>query len=204
MGGLKHHKVEGGQGGRRGHSNMDHWVTTAEVKDATRGRRRREARAIIAQERATGEDGPARSEAGLDHLASALPEERIGRTRRIHPYQWLWEPLETDPTFVLRPMFGGKAAYLGGRLMLYFTAGEEPWRGVLACTDRVHHAALMADLPELAPHPILPKWLYLPESAGGFERTAERLVALARRRDPRLGVDPGVKRRSPRGRRAPR
>jgi hypothetical protein len=213
MGGLKHHKVEGGQGGRRGHSNMEHWLTTAEIKAAARGLRRREAKAIIAQERSIIEEtpargavsrpGPARSEAGLDHLASAMPEERIGRTRRIHPYQWLWEPLETDPTFVLRPMFGGKAAYLGGRLMLYFTANEEPWRGVLACTDRAHHAPLMAELPELAPHPILPKWLYLPETAGGFERTAERLVALARRRDPRLGVDPPLKKRSPRGRRAP-
>jgi hypothetical protein len=133
-----------------------------------------------------------------------MRDEPIGRTRRIHPYQWLWEPLEADPTFVLRPMFGGKAAYLDGRLMLYFTAGEEPWRGVLVCTDRIHHAALLAEFPELAPHPILPKWLYLPETASAFERVAERLVALARRRDPRLGVDPRLKKRSPRGRRARR
>ena len=87
----------------------------------------------------------------------------MGRTRRVHPYQWLWEPLEDDPTFVLRSMFSGKATYFGGKLMLYFTAGEEPWRGVLVCTDRVHHVSLLAEFPELAPHPILPKWLYLPE-----------------------------------------
>jgi hypothetical protein len=204
MGGLKHHKTEGGQGGRRGHSNMEHWVTTAEIKDATRGRRRREARAIITRERADSAADPAPSAPGLDHLASALPEERIGRTRRIHPYQWLWEPLEADPTFVLRPMFGGKAAYLDGRLTLYFTAKEEPWRGVLVCTERAHHASLRAEFPELAPHPILPKWLYLPETAGGFERTAERLVALARRHDPRLGIDPPLRKRSSRGRRARR
>ena len=43
-------KTEGGQGGRRGHSNMEHWVTTEEIKDATRGRRRRESKKIIAQE----------------------------------------------------------------------------------------------------------------------------------------------------------
>ena len=49
MGALKQ-KSEGGQGGRRGHSNMDHWVTTAEIKEAARGRRRREAKAIIAKE----------------------------------------------------------------------------------------------------------------------------------------------------------
>jgi hypothetical protein len=214
MGGLKHHKIEGGQGGRRGHSNMEHWVTTAEIKGAARGLRRREAKTITAQERATVDEAPsrsadsrpglARSDAELDHLASALPEERVGRTRRVHPYQWLWEPLETDPTFVLRPMFGGRAAYIDGRLTLYFTAGEEPWRGVLACTDRVHHASLLAEFPDLTPHPILPKWLYLPETAGAFEPVAERLVALARRHDPRLGVDPQPKKRARRGRRARR
>lgn len=118
-----------------------------------------------------------------------------GKTRRVHPYQWLWEPLADDPTLVLRPMFGGRAAYLDGRLMLHFTAREEPWRGVLVCTERAHQASLLAEFPALAPHPVLPKWLYLPESSGRFESTAERLVALARQRDPRLGVSPQPKRR---------
>ena len=112
----------------------------------------------------------------------------------MHPYQWLWEPLEDDPTFVLRPMFGGKAAYLDGRLVLYFTAKEEPWRGVLVGTERERQTSLIAEFPRLAPHPVLPKWLYLPESADGFERTAERLVALSRRRDPRIGILPPPKR----------
>jgi len=85
-------------------------------------------------------------------------------------------------------MFGGKAVYLDGRLMLYFTAGQEPWRGVLVCTDHGHHAALIAEFPDLSPHPVLPKWLYLAESVDRFEPVAERLVALAKRRDPRLGV----------------
>jgi len=203
MGGLKHHKTEGGQGGRRGHSNMDHWVTTAEIKDATRGRRRREAKAAVAGEQADDEAippgraaGPTATEtfAELDHLAAA-GEGPLGATRRLHPYQWLWEPLEDDPTFVLRPMFGGKAVYLDGRLTLYFTAGAEPWRGVLVCTERVHHASLLAEFPELAPHPILPKWLYLPETASHFESAGERLVALGRRHDPRLGIEPKKKRR---------
>jgi len=122
----------------------------------------------------------------------------------VHPHQWLWEPLETDPTFVLRAMFGAKAAYLDGQLMLCFCASEEPWLGVLVCTDRDRHAALQADFPELAPHPILPKWLYLPETADSFERTAARLVALARRRDPRLGVTPQPKKKSRRLRPRPK
>lgn len=121
--------------------------------------------------------------------------DQFDRPRIVHRYAWLWEPLEMDATFVLRSMFGAKAVYLDGKLMLCFTAGEEPWRGVLVCTDRAHHAALLAEFPELAPHPILPKWLYLSEAADAFERTAARLVGLARRRDPRLGVVPQPKKR---------
>jgi hypothetical protein len=122
-----------------------------------------------------------------------MREPPAGKTRKVHPHEWLWEPLEADPTFLLRPMFGGKAAYLDGKLMLYFTAKEEPWRGLLVCTDRAHHESLLAEFPALARHPVLPKWLYLPESSSSFERVAERVVALARRRDPRIGVSPKPK-----------
>lgn len=120
--------------------------------------------------------------------------------RVVHRHAWLWEPMERDPRFLLRSMFGAKAAYLDGKLMLCFCAGDEPWRGLLICTSREHHAALRADFPVLAPHPVLPKWLYLPESDDAFERTAARLVALALHRDSRIGVSPGVRKRRSRGR----
>ena len=122
-----------------------------------------------------------------------LSEKNFDHVRRVHPYRWLWEPLEDDPTFVLRSMFGAKAAYLAGRLVLCFCASEEPWRGVLVCTDREHHATLLAEFPELAAHPILSKWLYLPEAADRFERIAADLVSLAHRRDPRIGITPQPK-----------
>jgi hypothetical protein len=114
----------------------------------------------------------------------------MGRARPVHPHAWLWEPLEAEASFVLGSMFGAKVAYLDSRLVLCFSSRQEPWRGVLVCTEREHHAALRAEFAELAPHPILPKWLYLPESADGFERVAERLVQLARERDPRIGIAP--------------
>lgn len=37
-----HVRTEGGSGGKRGHSNMDHWSTTAEIKRMTRKARRRQ------------------------------------------------------------------------------------------------------------------------------------------------------------------
>lgn len=133
---------------------------------------------------------------------------KLGKAVAVHRHQWLWEPLETDSTFVLRSMFGAKAVYLSGKMMFCFCAGEEPWRGLLVCTDHAHHPALCAEFADLRPHPILPKWLYLPEAADGFERAGQRLVELARRRDPRIGIVPKVRqkraRKVPLRRRAPR
>lgn len=121
------------------------------------------------------------------------------KIKPVHRHLWLVEPLEREPTLLVRPMFGGKAVYVHGRLVLYLTAKAEPWRGVLVPMERDQHAALQRDFPALVPHPVLPKWLYLPESADRFEADAARLVTLIRTRDPRIGiVPPAAKRRRPR------
>jgi len=137
-------------------------------------------------------------------MRSSRPRASAG-PRQLHRHAWLWEPLAEESTFVLRSMFGAKAVYLGGRLMLCFCANAEPWCGLLVCTERAHHASLIAEFPSLAPHPVLPKWLYLSEASNDFERTAAQLVQLARRLDPRLGVVPQPRARSKtRRRRQPR
>jgi hypothetical protein len=38
--GLGKAKIEGGQGGKRGHSNMTHWTYTEEIKKRARKQRR--------------------------------------------------------------------------------------------------------------------------------------------------------------------
>ncbi|HZZ18782.1 MAG TPA: hypothetical protein VFE25_05410 [Opitutaceae bacterium] len=119
------------------------------------------------------------------------------RAKLVHPHAWIWEALEDDATFVLGSMFGTRIAYLDGLLMLCFATKEEPWHGILVCTERGQHASLMAQFAPLAPHPVLGKWLYLSESADAFEKVAVRLAAAAKARDPRIGVIPG-KRRSER------
>jgi hypothetical protein len=132
---------------------------------------------------------------------------KLGREKitKVHRHAWLWEPLETEAGFVLRTMFGAKAAYLDGKLVLCFCTRDEPWRGLLVPTDRAHHAALRDEFPALTVHPLLGKWLYLPESADAFERVAQALVRLARQRDDRLGVLPPAKpRRRPAARRSRR
>jgi hypothetical protein len=47
MGGLKKIPSEGGSGGRRGHSGMEHWAETSEIKVAARGIRRRQNRQMV-------------------------------------------------------------------------------------------------------------------------------------------------------------
>ena len=47
MGATRQKKVEGGQGGKRGLSNMTHWVSTEELKVSSRILRRRAARTEV-------------------------------------------------------------------------------------------------------------------------------------------------------------
>ncbi len=131
-----------------------------------------------------------------------MRDANFGPIRSEHPFAWLWEPLEAEATFVLRSMFGAKAAYLDGKIMLCFPMRGEEWKGVLVCTDRKDHASLMAEFPVLTPHSILSKWLFLPERAEHFERVAQKLVALAQRRDPRIGVLPQPKARRTKARKS--
>ena len=42
--------TEGGSGGRRGHSNMEHYGYSAEIKQATRRQRRADDRRVVAEE----------------------------------------------------------------------------------------------------------------------------------------------------------
>jgi len=44
--GLRRNKVEGGSGGKRGHSNMTHWEYTEEIKQRSRKARRGTAKAL--------------------------------------------------------------------------------------------------------------------------------------------------------------
>jgi len=112
-----------------------------------------------------------------------------------HPLQWLAEPLAGEATFELKSWFGGRTVMLDGKHHLFLTTQGEPWQGVLVCTSHDQQASLRAEFPSLQPHPVLKKWLYLPETADVFERDAKRLVQLVRQRDPRLGVAPSPKKK---------
>ena len=129
--------------------------------------------------------------------ARRIAEVRAKLVKKEHPLEWLAEPLLNEPSFVLKSWFGGRTIMLHGMHQLFLTTQGEPWQGVLVCTFHEHQPSLLAEFPALKPHPVLGKWLYLPETAATFERDAQRLVKLVQKGDLRLGIKP-----SPRKKRA--
>lgn len=109
-------------------------------------------------------------------------------------FLWLFEPLEDDPRFIQKKLFGFDTAYLDGRLYVAVSDGKEPWSGLLVCTSRQHHSSLLSEFPSLKPHKALGKWLHISPSHPEFESTATTIISLALRRDVRLGVDSSASR----------
>lgn len=127
----------------------------------------------------------------------APPKKQLAT--RVSSLLWIVDPLEQDANYMHRRMFGADAAYLDGFLYLVVADREDPWSGLLVCTSKDRHAALTAEIPSLQPHPVLGKWLYLPQTDEAFETTAARIAALALARDPRMGVAPRPKTPSRKG-----
>ena len=59
--GIRKGPTEGGSGGKRGHSGMEHWGFTEEVKEAARRRRRVEDKEAVKTD-SESEEGIGRSE----------------------------------------------------------------------------------------------------------------------------------------------
>lgn len=64
-------------------------------------------------------------------------------------HRWLLESLESDASFLSRPMFGCLAAYYRGRLVLVLADKVEPWSGVLVPVERSEHVSIQADFDDL-------------------------------------------------------
>jgi hypothetical protein len=108
---------------------------------------------------------------------------------------WIFEAFERDPTYLGKRMFGSEAAYIDGLLCLVACDREPPWNGLLVCTSQDRHAALIDEMPALRPHPVLGKWLYVPQDDPAFEASVETITALVLARDPRVGVEPKPRKR---------
>ena len=110
--------------------------------------------------------------------------------KKEYPLRWVIESIEDERSYLEKPMFGCLAVYLHGRLSLLLSSGEEPWNGLLIPTDHQFHDSIMKELNAVVQHPVLKKWLYLPEASENFETIAADIVDLIRMNDPRFGVEP--------------
>ena len=108
--------------------------------------------------------------------------------------EWILDAFKDQPTFLTKRMFGGLAVYLFGRQMMVLVeptkTGRWKWHGVLLCTERTHHAAIVDGFPQLTPHDVLKKWLYIDSRHPDFEPTMERVAHVMARNDSRFGIEP--------------
>ena len=113
---------------------------------------------------------------------------------RTFDNEWILQAFENRPSFLTKRMFGGLAAYLFGRQMLVLVeptrTGRWKWHGVLICTEHAQQAAIMEEFPQLAPHDILKKWLYIDSHHEDFDLTMERVAEAIARDDARFGIHP--------------
>ena len=112
-------------------------------------------------------------------------------------WEWAFDDFSHEMSFVSRNMFGCRAAYLDGKLVMVLAedAKRKEWYGVLLPTEREFHASLQAQFAGLVEHRILPKWLFLSANREDFEDEVARFGRLIARRDPRFGVIPKPKQR---------
>ena len=112
------------------------------------------------------------------------------RKTRQHPLHWLIEPLTEEVSYIEKPMFGCQACYLHGRLKLVLASKKKPWNGLLIPTEKEFHDSIRKNFKGVIQHPILKKWLYLPETYEDFESVANDIVEQVLMDDQRFGVEP--------------
>lgn len=113
---------------------------------------------------------------------------------RTFDNEWIFQVFEDHASFFTKRMFGGLAAYLFGRQMMVLVeptkTGRWKWHGVLICTEHAQHPSLIKEFPQLVPHHIVKKWLYIDSGHEDFEPTMERAAAAIARDDQRFGIEP--------------
>jgi hypothetical protein len=113
--------------------------------------------------------------------------------------EWIVQAFEDHPSFFTKRMFGGLAVYLFGRQMMVLVeptkTGRWQWHGVLICTEHAYHPAIIGEFPQLTPHDVLKKWLFIDSKHADFESTLERVAEAIARDDQRFGIHPRPRKR---------
>ncbi|WP_413574613.1 TfoX/Sxy family DNA transformation protein [Bdellovibrio sp. HCB290] len=112
------------------------------------------------------------------------------------PLELKWiENLLPEEGYRRKSMFGGFAYYLDEKIVLItFEAGNKTnWNGCMFPVEHQNQAKALDQFPILTPHPILPKWLYLPIETEGFEEWVSDILRVALRPNSHWGSFPKEK-----------
>jgi len=120
------------------------------------------------------------------------------KKKQKNPLLWVVDSIVEEPSYINRAWFGCRAIYLHGRLMLVLCSGDDPWDGLLIPTEHDFHDAILQDFENVVQHPVLKKWLYLPEASEDFESVSSEIVEAVRTGDQRFGVEPKERKRKKR------
>lgn len=67
--------------------------------------------------------------------------------------------------------------------------------GLLIPTEHQFHYDILKNFKDVVQHPVLKKWLHLPEDTEDFETVASEIVEAIRIGDQRFGVEPKERKR---------
>ncbi|MFS4459717.1 TfoX/Sxy family DNA transformation protein [Bdellovibrio sp. HCB2-146] len=111
------------------------------------------------------------------------------------PQELKWiEDLLPEDDYRRKSMFGGFAYYLGEKMILVlFEKGDKNWNGCMFPVEKEFQDQARARFPELKPHLILPKWLYLPIATEGFDDIVSEVIPRVIRRNSFWGSIPKPK-----------
>ncbi|QDK45685.1 hypothetical protein DOM22_11275 [Bdellovibrio sp. ZAP7] len=118
------------------------------------------------------------------------------------PLELKWiENLLPEEGYRRKSMFGGFAYYLDEKIILItFEAGHKSnWNGCMFPVEREFQNKALEKFPILNPHPVLPKWLYLPIETEGFDEWVSDILRVALRPNSIWGSIPKEKTKSAQG-----
>jgi hypothetical protein len=112
-----------------------------------------------------------------------------------------FEVLSVHDSFYFKKFFRGLSIYYLGQAVAYISnrPGDtsfrgknyrvEIWNGCLIPTNREHHAELLRSIKGTVVHPVIKKWLYLPQKSEHFEDSMVQLVNMIKNRSSLIGVE---------------
>ncbi len=135
-------------------------------------------------------------------------EKKIERYSQKFELLFHFERLFRLDDFDIKHMFGGMALYGHGKML--FCIMEDPtqnfykdktfpypiWNGVLIPTQREYHNEFIKISKDFTSHPVLGKWMYIPQTLENFEDHIKKIVLLAVKNSDLIGIIPKQKKKS--------